>query len=61
MKVKKVNGGYRVSTKVCGCSFGKTYFGVNRAQAVAMHTEMANVAIRYGSGWIDSPRFYEYC
>ena len=60
MKVKKVKGGYRVTTYVCGYRFGKTYFGVNRSQAIMQHTGMMNQAMRFGGQWIDNIRFNEY-
>ena len=60
MKVKKVNGGYRITTYVCGYRFGKTYFATNRSQAIALHTTAMLEAMKFGSQWIDKARFNEY-
>lgn len=61
MRVKKVKGGYRVETRVCGYSFCKNYYGYNRAQAIIKHSQVMLDALHYGCNWIDIEKFNEYC
>jgi len=60
MSVRKVKGGYRVESYVGGYSFGKTYLGYNRVQAINIHKSMESAARKYGCKWIDLPMFNDY-
>lgn len=60
MRVKKVKGGYRVTTSVGGYPFGHVYRGYNRVSAIAKHNGMERIARRYGDKWIDQELFNEY-
>ena len=60
MSVRKVKGGFRVETNVGGYSFGHTYIGYNRVQAIALHKTMERIARKHGCSWIDKPIFNDY-